>query len=519
MADTAASTVREIEHKYEAADGQRLPDLRKAAGVERVEESGPFALDAVYYDTADRRLAADGITLRRRTGGDDAGWHLKLPVAPGVRDEIRAPLSATPPRRLTALVRSRTRGAALLPQVRIGSDRAVRRLLDAGGALLAEVSVDAVTAERLTGERLTDEEGRAAWTEVEVELGPGPGGEQDPAVLKTVGKRLRKAGLVRARSASKLARALEETGAGSPAAAPVRHTAPQGTAGAAVLAYVTTQVDALVRLDPAVRRDLPDSVHQMRVATRRLRSAFTSYAKVLDRAVTDPIGAELKWLAAELGVDRDREVLAARIRAAVEALPRPLAVGPVRGRIRTWSAARRAGSRQRLLAVLDGRRYLALLADLDALLAEPPLRKAAARPADGVLTAAIRADFRRVAQLIEAALAEEPGEARSLAMHEARKRAKRTRYAAELARPVLGTPAKRTAKDMTRLQELLGDHQDSTVTREALRDLAAQAAAAGESAFTYGLLYGREEALAADRERELPRVWAQVSSGDVVAGE
>lgn len=62
---------------------------------------------------------------------------------------------------------------------------------------------------------------------------------------------------------------------------------------------------------------------------------------------------------------------------------------------------------------------------------------------------------------------------------------------------------------MKAVQGVLGDHQDSVVARDALRDLAIQAHAAGESAFTWGLLYGEEEARAADRERELPRVWRQ----------
>ncbi|MQY15612.1 hypothetical protein SRB5_57980 [Streptomyces sp. RB5] len=501
-----ADTVREIERKYEAADGQKLPDLTKVSGVRTVVAEDPVVLDATYYDTDDRRLAAAGITLRRRTGGSDAGWHLKLPVAPGVRDEIQVPLADELPRRLTALVRSRTRDLPLVPQVRIVSDRAVRRLLAADGTPLAEVSVDHVTAHRLTAGAPT-----ATWTEVEAELAP----DQDETVLAAVGKKLRKAGLKPARSASKLARALTETGAAPPAELP-RATGEDGTAAAVVLAYLTAQADALVRLDAAVRRDLPDSVHQMRVATRRTRSAFTSYRKVLDRTVTDPIGAELKWLAAELGVDRDREVLTERIRAGVEDLPRHLVTGPVRGRIRTWSTARRQGSRRHITAVLDSRRYLDLLAALDALLAAPPLRKAAAQPAADVLTAAIGKDFARVAALIDTALAEPAGGERSEAMHEARKRAKRARYAAELARPVLGKDAKSFVKDMTGLQELLGDHQDSVVARDALRDIAAQAAAAGESAFTYGVLYGREEARAADRERELPALWAEVSSPAVI---
>jgi CHAD domain-containing protein len=75
----------------------------------------------------------------------------------------------------------------------------------------------------------------------------------------------------------------------------------------------------------------------------------------------------------------------------------------------------------------------------------------------------------------------------------------------------LGKPAKKFAKRMKAVQTVLGDHQDSVVAREALRTLAAQAHAAGESAFTWGLLYGHEEATAAARERELPGVWERAS--------
>ncbi|MGW0733886.1 CYTH and CHAD domain-containing protein [Streptomyces sp. NPDC002851] len=494
-----AETKREIERKYEGTPGDAvtgLPDLTKAPGVADVVDKGLVDLDATYYDTPDLTLAAGGRTLRRRTGGDDAGWHLKLPVAEGVRDEVHAPLSAAVPRALAGLVRSRVRDAELVPVVRLRSARELRHLVDADGTLLAEVAVDAVRADRLAGDGAG---ATAEWTEVEVELANGA----DPDLLDKVEKRLlRKKGLRPAGTASKLARALAETGAEPPR--PPKPTKPV-TAGDHVLAYLRAQRDAIVELDPAVRRDLPDSVHQMRVATRRMRSAFRSYRRVLDRAVTDPIGDELKWLAGELGIDRDREVLTERLQNAVAELPRTLIHGPVRGRLRTWSAARRQGSRRHLIGVLDGHRYLVLLDTLDALLADPPLRPAAERPAAKVITKAVLRDYDRVTGHVQDALKAPPGtEERDLAMHEARKKAKRTRYAAEAAQPALGKPAKRLVRYMKDLQNLLGEHQDSVVARTALRDLAAQAHTAGESAFTYGLLYGREEQRAADCERELP---------------
>ncbi|CAM5637934.1 CHAD domain-containing protein OS=Streptomyces alboniger OX=132473 GN=CP975_11785 PE=4 SV=1 [Streptomyces alboniger] len=514
-----ADTKREIERKYES-DESGLPDLTGIAGVAAVLDKGVAHLDATYYDTADERLAASSITLRRRTGGSDAGWHLKFPVSPGVRDEIQAPLSDSLPDVLAGLIRSRVRDAELVPVVRLRSARDLRDLLDAAGRLLAEVSVDAVRAERLAGG-----DGEAQWTEIEVELADGV----DPVFLDKVEKRLRKAGVRPSASASKLARALSET---APDAAPRTAKAAKAskasgkksaknapasqepaTAGDHVLVYLRAQRDAIVALDPAVRQDLADSVHSMRVATRRMRGTFKSYGRILGRAVTDPIGEELKWLAGELGVDRDREVLTERLTAALDQVPDTLVSGPVGARLSRWTSDSHGGARGRLIGVLDSARYLALLDTLDALVADPPLRGAAGKKPGKVIAGAVRKDFGKVSALVEEALELSPGVDRDVAVHEARKKTKRTRYAAEAATPALGAPAKDLVRSMKALQSLLGDHQDSVMARQTLRELSAVAHAAGESAFTYGLLYGREESRAAAVEAELPGFWAGIRDG------
>ncbi|MFF8956015.1 CHAD domain-containing protein [Streptomyces sp. NPDC014894] len=491
-------TKREIERKYEATPETRLPDLSGVAGVAAVADRGTAELDAVYYDTADLRLAAASITLRRRTGGDDAGWHLKLPVAPGVRDEIGAPLSDTLPRALRSLVRARAREAELVPVVRLLSSRRLLHLVGADGELLAEVGRDSVRARRLLG---GDHE--TAWDEIEVELGD----YSDPVVLDQAHKKLVKAGLAPSAAPSKLARALAETGFAVPA-----HRPPDtADAGGRILAHLREHVGALLAYDPGVRRNLPDAVHQMRVSTRRLRSAFRTYRKILDRTVTDPIGEELKWLAGELGVARDQEVLAERLRARIDELPRTLLLGPVRGRLRIWTVAQGSGARRRAVATLDSPRYLALLDSLDALLADPPLLKAASGAPEDVLPRAMVKDFHRLEARIDHALGLPPGPERDLSLHDARKAAKRARYAGEAATPALGRPAKRFAKRMKAVQSVLGDHQDSVVARDTLRNLAIQSHAAGETSFTWGLLYGQEQRSAADRERELPEVWARAA--------
>ncbi|SCE61252.1 CHAD domain-containing protein [Streptomyces sp. Termitarium-T10T-6] len=497
-----ADTKREIERKYEVTDDTRLPDLTRAAGVDRSVHRGLTELDAVYHDTADLRLAADALTLRRRTGGADEGWHLKFPVAVGIRDELHEPLSDDLPRPLAALLRSRVRHAEIAPVVRLRSARDVHHLLAGDGTLLAEVSVDRVHAERLTGE------GRgttAAWTEIEVELAD----DGDPAVLDAVEKRLRKAGIRPAQSSSKLARALGETTPARNGEKPEKDT--PRTAGDHVLAYVRKQIRAIVDLDPAVRRDLPDSVHKMRVATRRLRSTFKTHRRILDREVTDPLGAELKWLAAELGLDRDQEVLDERIGSRVEAPARD-----PHPRSRARPAPRLVGRPPHRIAPQDHRRTRR------AALSRPPggPRRAGRRPAPaprrrqgtGQGPAPGRPQGLRETRAPDGPCPGAPaGPERDTAMHEARKAAKRARYAGESARPALGRPAKRFAKRVKAVQSVLGDHQDSVVAREALRALAIEAHAAGETAFTWGLLYGQEEAAAEARERELPEVWARAS--------
>ncbi|MFI0740989.1 CHAD domain-containing protein [Streptomyces sp. NPDC021100] len=499
-----SAIAREIERKYEAGDGTspvRLPDLGGAGPVARVVDRGTDVLDAVYYDTADRRLLAAGITLRRRTGGD-AGWHLKLPVAPGVRDEVRAPLTDGIPRRLAALVRARTRGNPLVPLAHVVSRRDVRHLLDAHGTLLADVSTDSVTAGRPAGE---DPGAMAAWTEVEVELAPGA----DPGLFDVLEPRLREAGLRPSRAGSKLARALAgETTPEPPPPAPAA-----GEAARVVLDHLREQAEAVVALDPGARLGTEDAVHQMRVATRRLRSALRTYGRLLDPRTTDTLGAELRWLAVELGADRDREVVVERLRHHLDDLPRPLVRGPVRARLRIWSNRSRAETRRRVAAALDSERHLALLDRLDALVTDPPLRPSAAGASEKVLVKAVRRDHERLAARIAHALATDPGPARDAALHEARKAAKRARYAAEAAVPALGKDARRLAKRLKAVQTVLGDHQDSVLTRNALRLISAQAAVAGEATFTYGLLYGREEARAAEGERALAGVWERMAEG------
>lgn len=271
-------------------------------------------------------------------------------------------------------------------------------------------------------------------------------------------------------------------------------------AGEVVLTYLRDQVAAIRSYDPLVRLDEPDAVHQMRVATRRARSALQAFGGIIELAATRPLCAELKWLAATLGQARDTEVLLARLTADLATIPAALVVGPVEARITAHFTAELAQAGNTALGALDGQRYLQLLADLDALLADPPLTPLAQRQAGKALTTPVRRAARRLQRTLAAVAG--TGD-RDTAIHEARKAAKRARYAAEAAAPALGSMASRQAMRAKELQELLGDHHDSVAARAVLLTLADEARAAGEDTFTYGLMYQRQAGQAASVELAL----------------
>lgn len=479
----------EVERKFDVDPGVLLPDLSGAAAA--VSEAVESHLDATYFDTADGRLARHHITLRRRTGGDDAGWHLKLPAAEDERTEVRQPLGRATRRVPAALareVRAIVRDRPLVPIAVLRTTRIERRLLDAGGNALAAVADDTVHGQRL-GDGAAQE---SMWREVEVELLDG-----DRFLLDAVSDRLRAAGVKPSASRSKLARLLGDSPQPNPPHLPESvRSARRASAGAVVMAHLLSQVDRLVMHDRGARSDEPDAVHQMRVATRRLRSALATYRPLLDRERTDPVREELKWLAQILGGARDAEVLHWRLQDLVAAQPEDLVQGPVGRRVDLELRARHRAAHGDLVAALDGDRYLLLLDALDDLVSDPPLTARAGKPAGKELPALVGRAAARVDRAARAVADNETPQARDRGLHEVRKSAKRARYAAETAVPVAGDPATELADRMEALQDVLGEHQDSVATRALLLELSVAAHRAGEDEFTYGLFYAQELTLA-----------------------
>lgn len=498
---TATSTT-ETEWKYEAPSGRAVPDLTQLPRVAEQSDSGRQTLSAVYYDTDDLVLIRAGITLRRRSGGHDAGWHLKLPDRPGTRTEIRMPLGDELPDELAALLTARLRGRSVHAVAQITTRRQRHVLLDGSGASLAEVVADDVVAEGLGESRPAER-----WSEVEVEL---TGGGMD--LLEAADARLHERGMARSEWSSKLERALGERLAALRGEPEDAGEESDQTAADVVCAYARIQRDELVNQDPRVRMDEPEAVHDMRVAARRLRSALQAFPRVLRHKDTSGVVEELRWLGRRLGQARDEEVVAERLEAALDQLPSELVIGPVERRIEAYATPGPDADQAASTRILDSHRYLALLDALDRLVDSPPLADHADVPATTALPKAVRRAFKRVGRRAQDAYAAEPGQEQDVALHATRKAAKRARYAAETVQLAEDTKAvRRTIKDLKDLQTALGDHQDTVLTRPAVLKLGIAAHAAGENAFTYGLLHAHESASSAASLDEARRVWAKAT--------
>jgi len=464
----------ELETKFDVIEDTVSPSFDGLTAVSRSEKLPTQHLEALYYDTAGFDLAVNRITLRRRTGGGDAGWHLKLPAG-DARTEIRVPLgpeTGPVPAELLEVVLAIVRDRPLVPVARLATTRDVTMLYDAGGAALAEFCDDRVDARRLDpvdGSTAAEQQ----WREWELEF-VGAGVDDGTEALGRLANRLLDAGAVPAGHGSKLAKILGE-------AVPQRPEPPSDPVHRAV----AEQVAKLLTTDRDVRADVEDAVHQMRVTIRQIRSLLQASEEAFGITDDATILTELRELAGVLGVARDAEVLAARYQEALDALAPELVRGPVRERLVNGAWRRYRAGLNRSVKAMSSARYFRLLDGLDAVVRNPP-----AAPDDDHPPATVATGYKRVRRrAAEAETAAGNDHDHDDALHRVRKAAKRLRYLAA------ATGASEVSAQAKLIQSLLGDHQDSVVSRSHLLRESAAAHAAGEDTFTYGVLYQQETEL------------------------
>ncbi|MDP9352360.1 MAG: CHAD domain-containing protein [Chloroflexota bacterium] len=473
--DTTDNTdQQEIEWQFDVEDVNELRSWLAGDGSDlpvAVRELPSRKLVDLYLDTEDQRLRRAGYSLRIRTTDGQVEATMKALVAStdGVRkrreitehikqDGLRALQSSSGPVATRARLLAGRSSLQPLFQIR------TRRLpfeLEVQGRALGELTID--DSRFLLGDQPVHRLSR-----VEVELVPG--GEEGQ-ITRFV-DRLRAEHRASVAVASKYETGLAAAGIADltqPDIGPTSHgDAP--TTGEVAYAVLRTQVLAILKHEPGTRLgEDSEELHDMRVAIRRSRAAMSLFRDFLPPDV-QRLREELGRVARVLGEVRDLDVqieqLAAWERASGEGGGQ--AFKPVRDIL----TARRERARRRMVQVLDSRRYERILTELQALLSRGPGDAPEAASISIFETAPdlIQRRYRKLKRRGKNLNSSSPPEE----YHELRINGKRLRYALEFLRKVYGEPVQALIPPLTRLQDLLGAHQDAEVAMSQLAEMAAK---------------------------------------------
>jgi len=467
---------QEIEWQFDALDLRPVDRwLREVTSVGPGSDGGVTATPKgvrrhtdVYADTVDWRLHRGGriLRVRRRAGGFEATIKSIQGAEDGLRrrDEITQDVSNSDLHALTRTdgsvsewVRRVVGTHPLEPVVEVRTQRSAFDL-SLNGATVGEVALDSTTIPIGTGE----EPARLRRIEVEVDA-------SSLEAVRPFVEALRDVGGLRPATVSKMEAGLLAAGLSPASYVDFGSTAVEAssTVGEAAFAILRTQLRAFLGAEPGTRLGVdPEQVHDMRVATRRLRAALKLFAEALP-VRADRFRQELKWVGTVLGEVRDLDVQLARLeewgghasaadRDALEEL-------------RVVLESEHAAARARLMAALDGARYERLVAGFGGMLRQGPLRRS---PASRVPILAAAPDLvgRRYRSVRRRGRRIDP-DSSGEDYHALRIRTKRLRYAVEFVGPVYGKRARRLARRLVALQDLLGDHQDALVAVDRLRGL------------------------------------------------
>ena len=428
----SAHTEREL--KLSIDDEFRLPRLPGTPLPRR-------QLISTYYDTAAYDLAHARITLRHRVERGKKTWQLKIPLGED-RQEVEVPAEqADPPASLRNVLMVHLGHQKLLPAVTLRVWRTVLQIRH-GRVPLAEIVLDRVSVEK-------DGHIVQRFRELEIELRQG-----DDDTLRTLERQMREAGASDHDRRPKFFRALSLQ-TPPPAPQPDR----KAPVGEHVKWALARHVRWLLAHDPGTRLGTEsESLHQMRVAVRRVRAVLRTARPILLPAWVASLDQELDWVSEVLGPARDLDVqvayfleestkLGARDRTLME---------PFVSHLRT----QRDAAQQAVLSEFTSARYLELIRRLQQASQEPSV-------IDSPLTVRqlARQAFKKLRKAIRR-LRPSPSDS---ALHRIRIKTKRARYAAELAQGSVGKPATHFIKAARAVQGLLGLHQDAIQAERHLR--------------------------------------------------
>lgn len=470
----------EIETKYELAVDAGVPELLGVAGVSRVLTRPVEVLTAAYWDTEDLALLGFGATLRRREGGADQGWHLKLRLSRAERLELQCPLGddAAPPDQFLDLLAPIARSRPVIRVATLVTERQVHQLLDRSERVLVEMADDGVAAS-LVGE----EEPSLRWRELELELVEG-----DQAVLTELDAAVRAAGIQPAKGSSKVSRLLQ------PLATPPVVTIPRSVSVSRYLASVLGRfADDVVRTQLLVQLDRPGAVVELRDAARRALAAAVTARKLTDVDLARAAERHLATLIASAETVLAIEHVGSQVAQQLGKQPPALFTGPAQERWRIEMEARRSAARDELAGVLGSSDHSELpraLTGIAAELGQRDQRRPRARAA--LAKAAIKAQRRLNARL--GPLVRSDGT--DISEDEVRT-ARRAADVAVLRRELaqeLGVSTSAADDLVNRVQADLWLVHLAVVTECLARHVGRVAEEVGESAFAFGRLHGANDA-------------------------
>lgn len=483
----------EIERKFTMDPAAAVPDLGEVAELGQLRR---FELDATYFDTPDLRLARNRLTLRRRTGGNDEGWHLKTPGDGHAREEIHADLTASSsplqvPQELRVRIVDLLSDAPLVPVATLQTERRECDLTT-DGRLVAVLCDDTVTATRAGQSR--------TWRELEVEL-TGEGTVDD---LERITAALAERGITPSKSVSKLVQALGEQLAG-----PELQLGRKSSGAAVAGAYLATQIGLFQSRVAAARDGDLNQLHDLRQAVRRLMGTLRTFRPLLDTDRTERIRGELQWLDSEFTELRAARAVRRRMVKRFDALDKDLPLGTAKSVATTALEAQINATLVRSAEAIHAERTVALADDLVRLITDSPFTGYADARAKGLLPPLLERSIKRSRRQLQAAMAS--GDAAEI--EAARTKVRFTRYAWEAVAPVI-EGADGAADAWHEVSDLLGTLALSTASRAALRTLTENPETDAEARFVFGALWERERAeaeQALQRAREVERAARRAS--------
>lgn len=390
-------------------------------------------LISTYYDTAAYDLAHARITLRHRIERGKHAWQLKIPLGEDRQEVEVAGDQSDPPATLRGLLVVPLAHRKLLPVVTLRVWR-TGLLVRHGRDTIAEIALDTVSVIK-NGRTIQQ------FRELEIEQRQG-----DETALRSLERQMREAGASDHDGRPKFFRALSLQ-----APTPAPQTNPKAPVIEHLTCALTQHLKWLLAHDPGTRlRTESESLHQMRVATRRLRAVLRTARPILLSAWVASLDQELDWLSEVLGTARDLDVQIAYFMeesAGLDARDRKLLATFI-----SHLRSQRDAVQQMVLSELSSARYLDLVRRL---------QQAAHDPAVIESPLTVRQLARQAFKKLRKAIKGLRASPSDIALHKVRIKTKRARYAAELARASVGKPAARFIKAARAIQDLLGIHQDA----------------------------------------------------------